>query len=60
MTPLALLLLCLGVLLVIHDVLYHLGFAPGLGREIRIGKIRVHHGYLGLALILLGVLLMAS
>ena len=57
---LAIALLCLGLFLVAHDLFYHLGLVPGLGREMRVGRARIHHGYVGLLLMLLGaVLLMA-
>jgi len=50
-------LIVLGLFLYIHDLLYHMGLAPRLGREFKIGKFRVHHALIGIALILIGILL---
>jgi len=47
----------LGLILVVHDVMYHLGLAPPWGREERIGGMRIHHGYIGAILIGLAVML---
>ena len=57
---LATVLLVVGVLLLAHDALYHVGVVAGVGRPVRIGKLRIHHGDVGLVLILLGLLLLAG
>ena len=57
MLALAIALLCLGLFLAAHDLLYHLGLAPGLGRGVRVGRVRIHHGHVGLFLALLILLL---
>jgi len=60
MLALAIALLCLGLFLTVHDLLHHLGLVPGLGRGVRIRKVRVHHGYLGLLLAVMGLALLLA
>jgi len=55
---LATVLLVVGVLLLAHGALYHAGVVAGVGRPVRIGKLRIHHGEVAIALILLGLLLL--
>ncbi|RLI87236.1 MAG: hypothetical protein DRP01_02400 [Archaeoglobales archaeon] len=57
MQVISLLLIILGSLLYIHDLLYHLDLVPGLGKEVEIGGLRIHHGYIGALLIFIGILL---
>ena len=47
-----------GLFLVIHDVLYHLGAKKmTIGKPSEIKSIRIHHAYLGAILVFLGVFL---
>ena len=55
-----LLIITLGALLVLTDISYHLFGFPKLGREVYITinrKIHIHHGYIGLILMLVGLLI---
>jgi len=57
---LGILLVLLGSFLVIHDVLYHLGLVPGLGRETEIFGIHLHHAYIGIILMVLGFIVLKA
>jgi len=47
-----------GLFLVIHDVLYHLGVIKmKIEKPFEIKGIRIHHAYLGAILVFLGVFL---
>lgn len=46
-----------GVLIVLHDILYHLGFGKPLGKEVKVLGLRIHHAYIGIMLVLLALLL---
>ncbi|RLE54209.1 MAG: hypothetical protein DRJ40_11400 [Thermoprotei archaeon] len=49
------LILTIGIFLIVHDILYHLGKAPSLGREVYVGRYHIHHGYIGLLLVIIGI-----
>ena len=51
-------LVVVGYALLLHDVLYHLGKVRGVGKEVRVGRFHLHHGYVGLALIVAGCILL--
>ena len=52
-----LLLMIVGILLVVHDILYHLHLVPGVGRELEVFGIKIHHGYVGLIMLIIGLIL---
>ena len=56
----AMALIILGLFLIIHDVLFHLGlWKLKIGRPFYLfGKIRIYHAYIGLFLIFLGLVLL--
>lgn len=48
-----------GLFLVVHDVLYHLGVTKTrIGKPLEIKGVRIHHAYLGAVLAFLGAFLM--
>lgn len=52
-------LIGVGLFLVIHDVLYHLGVIKvEIEKPFEIKGVRIHHAYLGAILAFLGALLM--
>jgi len=59
---LALVLILLGIFLVVHDILYHLGlWVLEIGRPFYLfGKIRIYHAYVGLILVLIGLFLITK
>jgi len=50
-------LIGVGIVLILHDLLFHLTGKFGLGREFRVRGVHLHHGYLGGALVLAGATL---
>jgi len=44
-----------GLALILHDLLYHLTGRFGLGRDLMLWGVHLHHGYIGVALILIGL-----
>ncbi len=52
-----LLLMIIGILLTAHDLLYHLGLVPGIGRELKVFGIKIHHGYVGVLMLVVGMIL---
>ena len=59
MTLLPYVIFLFGLFLFVHDVLYHAGVIKlKIGKPFYIGKIRIYHAYVGLALIIISLLLM--
>jgi len=54
------LLLIFGIFLLLHDILYHLGYVPPLGKKKELYGIHIHHGYIGLILIVVGIALLCT
>jgi len=47
-----------GLVLLLHDLLYHLGILRlHISEPFKVKGVRIHHAYIGLALILLSLLL---
>jgi len=47
-----------GLVLLLHDLLYHLGIMRlHISEPFKVKGVRIHHAYIGLALILLSLLL---
>ena len=47
-----------GLVLLLHDLLYHLGILRlHISESFKIKGIRIHHAYIGIALVLLSLLL---
>lgn len=53
--PLIFGVLLIGFLLLFHDLLFHIGRAKPLGKEVVVRGVHIHHAYVGVALILLAV-----
>jgi len=57
-----LMLVILGLFLIIHDILFHLGiWRLEIGKPFYLfGKIRIYHAYVGLIFVLLGLLIIKN
>ena len=50
-------LIILGSIILLHDILYHLGYVKGIGIPVLLKGFHFHHGYFGAILIIVGVII---